>query len=108
MDHHYVGRAILMNTMAPGTLITAADSGKVTLNAIRSDKDKARRDNNKSMQANGINLVDRNIRVGTRDEKGRLRYIEQHLEIGALMPKKVKRVFSYKQLLQKAVLKKML
>ena len=108
MDHHYVGRAILMNTMAPGTLITAADSGKVTLNAIRSDKDKARRDNNKSMQANGINLVDRHIKVGTRDEKGRLSYTEQHLEIGARMPKKVKRVFSEKELLQKALLKKML
>ena len=34
------------------------DCGKVTLKAICSDKDKARRDKNKAMRANGINLVD--------------------------------------------------
>jgi len=67
------------------------DCGKGTLNAIRSDILKARRDKNKAMRANGINVVDRHIRVGKRDEKGRLRYIEQHLEIGVRLPKKEKR-----------------
>ena len=106
MDHHFVGRAILMNTMAPGTLIKAVDNGKVTLNTIRSEKDKARRDKNKAMQANGINLVDRHIRVGKWDEKGHLSYTVQHLEIGARMPKKEKRAFSEEELLQKSLLKK--
>ena len=106
MDHHFVGRAILMNTMAPGTLIKAVDNGKVTLNTIRSEKDKARRDKNKAMQANGINLVDRHIRVGKWDEKGHLSYTVQHLEIGARMPKKEKRAFSEEELLQKVFIKK--
>jgi hypothetical protein len=106
MDHHFVGRAILMNTMAPQTLMKAVDNGKATLNMIRSQKDKARRVKNKAMQENGINLVDRYIRVSKRDEKGRISYTEQHLEIGARMPEKAKRVFSEEELLQKSLLKK--
>jgi hypothetical protein len=102
MDTHFISRAIFMDALAPGTLGEAIDTGKAALNKIRNERVRAKRLKDKEMVVNGVNMVEREITVGERDEKGKLKYKKHVLLVGDPMPRRVhRRVLSNEELLQK-------
>jgi len=108
MDHHMIGRAMVMDRLAPGTLEKAVAGGKVVKNADRNAKERKRRAEQKAMQADGVNLVEgRTLRVGHRNSNGKLEYTSMVLHAGDAMPAKEKRILSESDKLTKGILKKL-
>jgi hypothetical protein len=57
MDRHMIGRTMLMEKLAPGTLQKSVDIGKKIRNQALNLKVKARKIDKLSMQVDGINIV---------------------------------------------------
>jgi hypothetical protein len=107
MDHHYIGRAVLMNKLVPGTLNKAVADGKAAIKPLRNEKDRKRRANNNAMQSGGVNLVGRTIKVGQRGSNGKLTFMHIALNAGDLMPVKAKRAISESCQLTNAICKRL-
>jgi hypothetical protein len=108
LDHHMVGRAILMDQLAPGSLDTTIGTGKSNRNEIRNEKDARRRLNQKDMQVNGINIVaDRKVRAGYYDDTCKLCFKDVILQIGDPMPEKARKPSTDSIILGKKIAKRL-
>jgi len=108
MDHHMIGRAMLMDRLVPGVLKEAVAVGKTTNNNIRNENIKKRKLDQRAMQVDNINIVaNRKVRVGYWDDKNKLTYKYIILQVGDQMPAKASRVFSEEESLQRSLVKKL-
>ena len=104
MDRHMIGRTMLMEKLAPGTLQKSVDIGKKIRNQALNLKVKARKIAKLSMQVDGINIVEnRKIRVAQKNEMGKVKYSYIFLKIGDRVPTPVRRVVNKKKTLQTKV-----
>ena len=108
LDHHMVGRAILMDQLAPGSLDTTISTGKSNRNEIRNEKDARRRLDQKDKQVNGINIVaDRKVRAGYYDDTCKLCFKDVILQIGDPMPEKARKPSTDSIILGKKIAKRL-
>jgi hypothetical protein len=93
MHRHMVQRAILMDSLAPGTIDAAVTKGKSILNSARNQKDRKRREDQRDLlDADGILKNDCRKRVATTTAEGKRSYSWVEFKAGESLPPKPKRI----------------
>ena len=93
MHRHMVQRAILMDSLAPGTVDAAVTKGKSILNPARNQKDRKRREDQRDLlDADGILRNDCRKRLATTTAEGRRSYSWVEFKAGESLPPKPKRI----------------